>query len=76
MKTWPAAAVVIVLASVAAVAAVGLRRDPSPKNSFRVAADALPPVVIDRLRHPCAPTYMVSWDRVGRVALWRPVERR
>jgi hypothetical protein len=65
----------IVLASAVAVA-VGLRRTAAPKNSFRVAADALPPVVIDRLRHPGAPTYMVSWDRVDRVALWRPVERR
>lgn len=70
VKTPILAAAVTATAIIAAAA--HLRRPiPSPR-SFRIPAEQLPTSVLDRLRHPAAPTYLVSWDRTARAALWRP----
>ncbi len=44
----------------------------APAREFRVPADQLPRRVLDRLRHPSAPTYVVTWDRATHQAVWRP----
>lgn len=45
-------------------------------NSFHVDADQLPRSILDRLRHPSAPTYLVAWDAQADAAIWRRTPRR
>lgn len=71
VKTPPAAAALIAATSIAALI-VRFRRASAPARSFRVSPTELPLPVIDRLRHPGEPTYLVSWDRTAHTTLWRP----
>ncbi len=50
------------------------RPRPKPVREFHVPAEQLPQQVLDRLRHPSAPTYLVTWDRTAHDAVFRPSE--
>lgn len=77
VKTPPAAAAALIAITSIAALTVRFNRSAPPTHSFRVPQAELPLPVIDRLRHPGEPTYLVSWDRTSHTTLWRPaLERR
>lgn len=49
---------------------------PGAHTEFHVTAEQLPRRVLDRLRHPSAPTYLVAWDPRADAVVWRPTSRR
>lgn len=49
---------------------------PAAHTEFHVTADQLPRRVLDRLRHPSAPTYLVAWDPTADAVVWRPTAGR
>lgn len=55
-----------------AAAANSPRVRPKQVREFHVPAEQLPRQVIDRLRHPSAPAYLVSWDRGARDVVFAP----
>ncbi|WP_336513617.1 hypothetical protein [Mycobacteroides abscessus] len=61
-------------ARLAAVANSPRRPRPNPAREFHVPAEQLPQQVLDRLRHPSAPAYLVMWDRTAHDAIFRPSE--
>lgn len=42
------------------------------RPGFQVPADQLPTKILDRLRHPSAPAYLVTWDRTTQASRWQP----
>lgn len=43
-----------------------------PLPGFQVPADQLPTKILNRLRHPSAPAYLVTWDRTTHASRWQP----
>lgn len=50
------------------------RPRPKPVREFHVPAEQLPQQILDRLRHPSAPAYQVTWDRTAHDAVFRPLD--
>ncbi|EUA17316.1 MULTISPECIES: hypothetical protein [Mycobacterium] len=71
MKTVLLAGLTALTATLTAAALLRRRHTATALEvGFQIPANQLPTKIVDRLRHPSAPEYVVTWDRATKASRW------